>query len=84
MVTQVKKWGNSLAVRLPKNLAVSFGLKEGVKITFVPRGESFEIVKIAKIPRVRKYTLKDMVKGITAKNKHKEFDWGKPVGKEIW
>ncbi|OGI70445.1 hypothetical protein A3A09_01120 [Candidatus Nomurabacteria bacterium RIFCSPLOWO2_01_FULL_42_20] len=84
MVTQVKKWGNSLAVRLPKSLAVNFGLKEGVKITFVPKGEGFEIVKVIKPVKLKKYTLLDMVKGITPKNRHKEFDWGKPRGKEIW
>ncbi|KKR79673.1 MAG: transcriptional regulator/antitoxin MazE [Candidatus Nomurabacteria bacterium GW2011_GWA2_40_9] len=30
------------------------------------------------------YRLEDLVKGITKKNRHKEYDWGKPMGKEIW
>ncbi len=31
-----------------------------------------------------KYTIEDMVKGITKKNRHKEVDWGPPRGKEVW
>jgi len=50
----------------------------------VPKGEGFEIVKVIKPVKLKKYTLLDMVKGITPKNRHKEFDWGKPRGKEIW
>jgi len=84
MITKVQKWGNSLAVRLPKSLAVDFSLKEGVKITFVPKDEGFEIIKVTRPVKLKKYTLEDMVRGITSENRHKEFNWGKPRGKEIW
>ena len=33
--------------------------------------------------KIKKYKLEDLVAGITPKNRHKEFDWGKPMGKEI-
>jgi antitoxin MazE len=36
---QVSKWGNSLAVRLPKNLVDDLGLKEGDDIEIVPKGK---------------------------------------------
>ena len=32
----------------------------------------------------RKYSLNELVSGITGKNRHREVDWGKPGGKEVW
>jgi antitoxin component of MazEF toxin-antitoxin module len=34
--------------------------------------------------RKRKYTLSELVKGITKKNRHKEISTGRPVGGEVW
>lgn len=34
--------------------------------------------------RQHRYTLEELLQGITDENRHPEFDWGKPVGKEIW
>ena len=85
MTTKIQKWGNSLAMRIPKELADSFNLKAGLKVDFITNNESksFSIRPQIKV-KIPKYTLEDMVKGITKKNRHKEFDWGKPMGKEIW
>ncbi len=85
MTTKVQKWGNSLAMRLPKELADNFNLRAGSEVTFVTtRGsDSFSVQPKIKI-KIPKYTLEDLVKGITKKNRHKEFDWGKPMGKEVW
>lgn len=83
MTTKIQKWGNSLAMRLPKELANSFNLKAGSEVIFITDGNGFSIQPHIKV-KIPKYTLEDMVKGITKKNRHKEFDWGKPMGKEIW
>jgi antitoxin MazE len=32
----------------------------------------------------RRYTLEQLVRAITAENRHRETDWGKPVGNEVW
>jgi hypothetical protein len=32
----------------------------------------------------RKYSLEELLAGMTDDNRHPEFDWGKPVGKEVW
>jgi antitoxin component of MazEF toxin-antitoxin module len=32
----------------------------------------------------RRYTLDQLVGGITKKNRHGEIDWGRPAGKEVW
>lgn len=83
MTTTIQKWGNSLGMRLPKELAETFNLKAGSRVIFVYQGNSFKVEPQTKI-KIPKYTLKGMVAGITPKNRHKEFDWGKPMGKEVW
>ncbi len=79
MTTKIRKWGNSLAVRIPDEFAENLDLKDGSVVGFKQLGNEMIISKAKP-----KYTLEDMVKGITKKNRHKEFDWGKPMGKEIW
>jgi len=79
MTTKVKKWGNSLAIRIPDEFAENLDLRDGSPVRFEQSGDKIVIAKAK--PR---YTLEALVKGITKKNRHEEFDWGKPKGKEIW
>ncbi len=78
--TQLARWGNSLALRIPKSLAEDAQLKEGdpVRVS-VARGGSL-IIK----PARRKHSLRRLVAKITARNRHEETGWGKPTGKEVW
>jgi len=80
MTTRVKKWGNSLAVRIPDEFADDLDLRDGSPVGL--RKEGSEII-IAKAKP--KYTLEDLVKKITKKNRHK-LVWpdDKPRGKEVW
>ncbi len=80
MTTTVQKWGNSLAVRLPREMAEKFKLGEGTKVEIKPEGQGI-VIKPAK---KNKYTLEELVAGITPENRHEETDWGKPMGREIW
>ncbi len=80
MKTTAQKWGNSLAVRVPKSVATQVGLNEK---------DSLEIEvqdgNVVLKPHVRRaYRLDDLVKGITPQNKHSEVDTGTSVGREIW
>ncbi len=83
MITKVQKWGNSLAMRLPKELAKNFNLKAGSEVTLISKDFSFEVKPEVKTKK-SKYTLEELLKGITPENIHPETDWGKPMGKEIW
>lgn len=80
MKVKVQKWGNSLAVRIPKTFAVQTQIEQDsvVDLSLV-NGEI--VVKPQKDHP--KYTLNELLKGITAENIHSETDWGSPVGKEI-
>ena len=79
MNTQIKKWGNSLAVRIPKSILDKTSLKEGGNV-FV----DFKNGVITLKPSVKKETLEDLVAKITPENRYPETDWGEPAGKEIW
>ncbi|HLX60288.1 MAG TPA: AbrB/MazE/SpoVT family DNA-binding domain-containing protein [Planctomycetota bacterium] len=82
MQTRVQKWGNSLAVRIPKSFLDQSKLKRNSLIDM-----SFERGKIVILParkKKRKYTLAELVKGITKENRHEEIGFGPPAGKEIF
>lgn len=76
---RVVKWGNSHAVRLPKDVLQQAHLKEGDELTV-----RVEIGRIALEATALEVTLEKLIAGVTPKNKHSEQDWGKPVGNEIW
>jgi antitoxin MazE len=79
MQTQVGKWGNSLAVRIPGSYARDLELKEGMELDVA-------VVEGAILLRPRRavYTLEELVSQITPENVHGETDWGRPVGGEAW
>jgi antitoxin MazE len=81
MTTTIQKWGNSLAVRLSKEVAESCHFEEGSLVSVAFVGKEI-VIKPAQKPKG--YSLKELVKGITPDNKHKEVAWGAPRGKEIW
>ena len=78
MQTKVQKWGNSLAVRIPKPLADGLHLSSGRAV------EIKEVSGVLTISPVRKKRpiLKEMLEGITRENLHSETDFGQ-AGKEL-
>jgi antitoxin MazE len=80
MKASVQRWGNSLALRIPKAIAVESGLADGSVVELKLRKGV-----IALIPeRRRKYELQELLSQITKKNLHKEVKTGVPIGKESW
>mgnify|MGYP001948033078 CR=1 FL=1 len=80
MTTTVQKWGNSLAVRIPKHIGEFADIKEGLEVDITVDDQ--QAIKI--IPKTKKPTLEELMAKITPENQHKEVDWGKPEGAEIW
>jgi antitoxin MazE len=78
--SRLAKWGNSLAVRLPRRIVETARLREGDALNLsVGKGGA-----VVMRPAHRKYRLEELVSGITPRNRHDETDWGAPVGKEPW
>ena len=80
MITKVQKWGNSLAVRIPRSLAEDTKLKPGESVNMASRDGKIVIAAI----RQQKFRLADLLKGVTSNNRHQEVVTGNPVGLEIW
>jgi antitoxin MazE len=80
MKTRVQKWGNSLAVRIPKSFSVEAGLQAGAAV-------DLSIVKGMLVMRPitpQPLTLDELLRGITDENIPGEWDTGPAVGKEAW
>jgi antitoxin MazE len=80
MKTRVQKWGNSLALRIPKSFASEVGLDQNSSVE-VSLKEGKLIVAPALEP---KFTLKQLLAQVTKKNLHREVDTGPAVGDEVW
>jgi len=80
MITQLKKWGNSFAIRLPQNLLSQVNFQENENIEIRVEDNTI-ILSSAVKPR---YQLEELLSQITPKNKQELVDFGKPIGKEVW
>jgi antitoxin MazE len=78
--TRVKKWGNSLALRIPKLLAAEAGLKEDSPVSV-----SLAEGKLVIDPVVKpEFNLDELLTAVTQDNLHKEVGTGPAVGGEVW
>ncbi len=80
MLTRVQKWGNSLAVRIPKPLATEVGLEQNTQVEV-----SLVDGKLVVAPVIEPaLTLEQLLAQVTAQNLHGEVDTGPRVGNEVW
>jgi antitoxin MazE len=77
--TQISRWGNSLGLRLPKSVAREARLDEGDTVDVAVDNGTIVIR-----PTRPRYSLDELVRRITPKNRHDESDWDGPVGAEVW
>ena len=75
MEVVIKKWGNSLGVRIPKMIANGLNLKDGAAVDIKDLNGQIIISP-------KRYNLQDMLKHIDASNIHNEIDTGKSLGNE--
>ena len=80
MKTKMQKWGNSLALRIPKSFATEVGLQEESEVDVSLKSGNLVVRPLEK-PGL---TLKTLLVQITDKNKHGEADTGSAVGREAW
>lgn len=80
MSTKLRKWGNSLGVRIPKAAAEASMVREGTVVEVTARKGEIVIRPV----RQRKYKLSELLAKMKPENLHSEVDWGPPVGKELW
>lgn len=82
MTTKLQKLGNSYAFIVPKGVVKKYGANAGD--VFELKEEQNGILFRPSKKKELKYTLDELLKGISKKKYQKEIDWGKPVGNEFW
>ncbi len=80
MRAKIQKWGNSLAVRIPKVFALDAQL-ENNSVVEVLLVDGRIVIKPIRSPR---WTLEELLAGVTNNNIHQEIDSGEAVGNEAW
>ena len=80
MKTRVKKWGNSLALRIPKSFADEVGLQRETSVEVSLADGKLVITPLAK----PKLTLRQLLAKVTKENLHREVDTGSAIGDETW
>lgn len=76
---KLARWGNGMAIRIPKALARDANLQEGDTLSLAVRSGAIIVKPVKKKP-----SLDDLLAKVTPENIHAEVDWGKPEGKEVW
>lgn len=79
METQIAKWGNSLALRIPKRLAAEVNVQDGDSVEVVVEDGTL-VVR----PARKRYTIEELVADMTPDDREGEVGWGPPAGKEVW
>ena len=80
MRSRVQKWGNSLALRIPKSFATEVGLHRETSVEISLADGKLIIAPVAK----PKLTLKQLLSKVTKENLHHEVDTGPAIGNETW
>ncbi|MDR1801575.1 MAG: AbrB/MazE/SpoVT family DNA-binding domain-containing protein [Lachnospiraceae bacterium] len=76
----VSKWGNAQGIRIPEAFCSQLGLSVGDKVALNIEKDRLIIVKADEC-----YSLQARYKAWDKRGQSEpEYDWGEPVGKEIW
>jgi antitoxin MazE len=80
MRTKVQKWGNSLALRIPKSFALESALEPDTEVDLTLVEGKLVITPVTQ----PSYSLEQLLEGVTKENTHAEIDTGQSVGNEAW
>jgi antitoxin MazE len=80
MRARIQKWGNSLALRIPKSVAAAAELEQDTVVELSLVDGKLSVLRVHE-PKV---TLDQLLAGVTEENIHREVDTGPPVGREAW
>ncbi|MGJ3237166.1 MAG: AbrB/MazE/SpoVT family DNA-binding domain-containing protein [Anaerolineae bacterium] len=80
MLAKIQKWGNSLALRIPKAFAEETGIDKNSAVEIRVVDGEIHIVPV----RDNRYNLADLLAEVTEDNLHEEVDTGNAMGNESW
>lgn len=79
MQLSIAKWGNSLALRLPRHVVSGANLAEGTPVEIFVRDGNLVVTPVRK-----KYKLSELLAQMTLEHKSDETNWGEQQGDEVW
>jgi antitoxin MazE len=79
VIAKVQKWGNSLAVRIPRSVAADARLSAGESVELTLEKGTIVIVRAR--PR---FKLEELLRRVNRRNRHGEVPTGDAVGQEVW
>lgn len=79
MQAHIQKWGNSLALRIPKSFAAETQLAQGTLVDI-----TFQDGRIVVVPLSSEPSLEEMLAAITPENRHAQQEIGEAMGIESW
>lgn len=80
MLTKVQKWGNSIALRIPKAFADEIQIASDSAVELTVEAGKLVITPVEQ----EAYSLEELLAQVTPENVHGEVDWGESVGNEGW
>lgn len=84
---EVKKWGNSLGIRIPKKVTDALKLHDGSQIKVILDGKKIVLEPESNpfFDLSKDFSLSSLLSKITSKNMHSDNEFnGEKVGKEVW
>ncbi len=78
MKARIARWGNSLGVRIPREIAGRVGLSEGATVEIEAKNN-----RIVLSPSRPRYRLEDLLVGMTPRAMRAAYDWGEDKGREV-
>lgn len=82
MATTIRKWGNSLGIRVPKAVAEQCQLQNGMEVEFDTTGGDLRILRRRR--RRSKYKLADLLAQLKPEHRHGELHKDGPRGRELF
>ena len=80
MRVRIQKWGNSLALRIPKPFALEAGVDRGAELDLTVQDGCL----VASPVRAARVTLAQLLAGVRRNALHREVALGERVGREAW
>ncbi|MHC1743174.1 MAG: AbrB/MazE/SpoVT family DNA-binding domain-containing protein [Syntrophobacteraceae bacterium] len=78
----LRKWGNSVGLRIPSGLLAELDLSVSSTVDLLV--EDGRLIVVPRREKVWKYSIEQLLSGVTEENMHPETDWSGPVGDEAW
>jgi antitoxin MazE len=80
MKTAVRRWGNSLALRIPRTYAAETRISEGSEVELTLKSGALVVRAVVR----KRHSLPDLLKRITTSNRHASVATGPALGQEVW